>query len=125
MEAEPKRKRRRFQFRLRTLMIGVTLFALIPCGYVGWQAKIVRDRQAWTAHLAQRGFVPRIGDVVIQSGDLKQPNIIRRWMGDKATSTIGLPEYVSDEEKETTLRLFPETTVVQTPSSPPQSLTQP
>ena len=33
-----------FQFRLRTLLIGVTLFALIPCGYVGWQAKIVRER---------------------------------------------------------------------------------
>ena len=26
----PKRKRRRFQFRLRTLMIGVTLLA-VPC----------------------------------------------------------------------------------------------
>jgi hypothetical protein len=37
--------RRRFQFSLRTLLIGVTLFA-IPCGYVGWQAKIVRDRKA-------------------------------------------------------------------------------
>jgi hypothetical protein len=117
--------RRRFQFRLRTLMIGVTLFALIPCGYVGWQAKIVRDRQAWTAHLAARGFVPRVGDVVIQSGYEWQPTFVRRWMGDKATSTIGLPEYVSDEEKETTLRLFPETTVVQTPSLPPQSSTQP
>jgi hypothetical protein len=41
----PKRKRRWFQFRLRTLMIGVTLLA-IPCGYVGWQAKIVRERRA-------------------------------------------------------------------------------
>ena len=39
----PKRKRRRFQFRLRTLLIGVTLLA-VPCGYVGWQAKIVRAR---------------------------------------------------------------------------------
>src|SRR5690348_7897587 len=69
--APPKPNRRRFQFRLRTLMIGITLFALIPCGYIGWQAKIVRDRQAWTAHLAARGFVPRIGDVVIRPGDLE------------------------------------------------------
>ena len=51
MEAEPpkaeppKRKRRWFQFSLRTLMIVVTLLA-IPGGYVGWQAKIVRDRNA-------------------------------------------------------------------------------
>jgi hypothetical protein len=30
----PKPKRRRFQFRLRTLMIGVTLLA-VPCAYAG------------------------------------------------------------------------------------------
>jgi hypothetical protein len=36
----PKRKRRRFQFTLLSLPIVVTLLA-IPCGYVGWQAKIV------------------------------------------------------------------------------------
>jgi hypothetical protein len=36
--------RRRFQFRLRTLLIGVTLLA-IPCGYVGWQAKIVPGQE--------------------------------------------------------------------------------
>jgi hypothetical protein len=35
----------RFQFRLRTLMIVVTLLAVV-CGYVGWQAKIVRERRA-------------------------------------------------------------------------------
>jgi hypothetical protein len=37
--------RRRFQFRLRTLMIVVAVLAL-PCAYVGWQAKIVRERRA-------------------------------------------------------------------------------
>ena len=40
----PKRKRRWFQFSLRTLLIGVTLLA-VACGYVAWQAKIVRDRK--------------------------------------------------------------------------------
>jgi hypothetical protein len=39
----PKRKRRWFQFSLRTLMIGVTLLAMV-CGYVGRQTKIVRER---------------------------------------------------------------------------------
>jgi hypothetical protein len=33
---------RRFQFGLRTLMIVVTLLAG-ACGYVGWQANIVRE----------------------------------------------------------------------------------
>jgi hypothetical protein len=42
----PKRKRRWFQFSLRTLLIGVTLLA-VPLGYVGWQAKIVRERGAF------------------------------------------------------------------------------
>jgi hypothetical protein len=37
----PKRKRRWFQFSLRSLLIGVALLS-IPCAYVGWQAKIVR-----------------------------------------------------------------------------------
>jgi hypothetical protein len=46
MSDPPKRRRRWFQFSLRTLLIGVTL-AAIPCGYVGWQAKIVRDRKAF------------------------------------------------------------------------------
>jgi hypothetical protein len=50
----PKGKRRWFQFRLRSLLIGVTL-AAIPCGYVGWQAKIVRDRKAF---LQTRNYLP-------------------------------------------------------------------
>jgi hypothetical protein len=36
---------RRFRFRLRTLMIGVTVLA-VPCAYIGWQAKIVREHEA-------------------------------------------------------------------------------
>jgi hypothetical protein len=36
--------RRRFQFRLRTLMVGVTLLA-VPCSYVGWQVRVVKERR--------------------------------------------------------------------------------
>ncbi len=43
--ASPKRKRRWYQFSLRSLMVVVTLLA-VPLGYVGWQAKIVRERNA-------------------------------------------------------------------------------
>ena len=43
--APPERKRRWYQFSLRTLLIVVTLLA-VPCAYTGWQAKIVRDRKA-------------------------------------------------------------------------------
>ena len=40
----PKRKRRWFQFSLRTLMIGVTLLAAASA-YVAGQKKIVSDRK--------------------------------------------------------------------------------
>jgi hypothetical protein len=41
----PKRKRRRFQFRLRTLMIGVTLLAGACWGLVALQG-LIRERDA-------------------------------------------------------------------------------
>jgi hypothetical protein len=36
----------RFQFRLRTLLIGVTVFCIVAGGYFGWQAKKVDERKA-------------------------------------------------------------------------------
>jgi hypothetical protein len=36
---EPAPPRRSFQFRLRTLLIGVTLLAIV-CGYLAWQRKV-------------------------------------------------------------------------------------
>jgi hypothetical protein len=50
----PKCKRRWFQFSLRTLLIAVSMLAL-PLGYVGWQAKIVRERGAF---LENRYYLP-------------------------------------------------------------------
>ena len=41
----PKRKRRWFQFSLRTLLIFVALLA-VPLAYIGWQSRIVRDGKA-------------------------------------------------------------------------------
>ena len=60
MEAEPpeddppKRKRRWYQFSLRMLQIAVAMLAL-PLGYVGWKAKIVREREAF---LENRYYLP-------------------------------------------------------------------
>jgi hypothetical protein len=50
----PKRKRRWFQFSLRTLLIVVTMLAA-ACGYVAWQAKIVQERTA-VADLVQHQY---------------------------------------------------------------------
>jgi hypothetical protein len=40
----PNRKRRWFQFSLRSLMIVVAVLA-VPCAYIGRQAMIVRQRK--------------------------------------------------------------------------------
>ena len=50
----PKRKRRWFQFSLRSLMIVVTLLA-VPLGYVGWQKKAVQERKAMLATIKASG----------------------------------------------------------------------
>jgi hypothetical protein len=122
----PKSNRRRFQFRLRTLMVVVTVFALIPCGYLGWEAKVVRERRLWLAHLQAEGYGPRIGDIVVYAGNGHGgPNNVRRWLGDKEVITIAIPATISEEDKETTLRLFPESNVLQTPAPPKQSAANP
>ena len=96
----PKRKRRRFQFSLRSLLIGVALLA-VACGYVGRQAEIVRERQAmldridgirgvyWTAET----FRELIEKSTWHSQDWSPPRIplIRRWLGDHAIVWIALP----------------------------------
>jgi hypothetical protein len=50
----PKRKRRWFQFSLRSLLIGVTLTA-VGCGYVARQAEVVRERQAFLDRIVRMG----------------------------------------------------------------------
>ena len=86
MEAEPiktdppKRKRRWFQFSLRTLLIGVTLLAAV-CGYIGRQYEIVRARKLFAE--AQRDFVT---DTSVQ---VEIP-WIRKLLGDDGIWKIGL-----------------------------------
>jgi hypothetical protein len=79
--------RRRFQFRLRTLMIGVTLLAVL-CAYVGWQAKIVRERRAMLGTIDAAGgryLVINEGDV---PAGMAGPGWIRRLLGDVAVVEI-------------------------------------
>jgi type VI protein secretion system component VasK len=50
--AEPKRKRRWFQFSLRTLMIAVTLLA-VACWVVADRARLIRERDEALLQAAQ------------------------------------------------------------------------
>ena len=80
----------RFQFSLRTLLIFVTLLA-IPCGYVGYQKKIVANRQEMLKKIKEdRGDWVR-SDLMIKT-ELRwpgyQPPWIRRLFGDIAVGEI-------------------------------------
>jgi hypothetical protein len=79
----------RFQFRLRTLMIVVALLAVL-CGYVGWQAKIVRAREAALA---------ATGRMLYQAGQLESRKDLpwMRWLlGDKQYREIILEDDAPD-----------------------------
>ncbi len=102
-------QRRRFQFRLRTLMIGVTLFALIPCGYVGWQKRIIERRNAWISEHHEYRFISEqeAGGLISDYAD-QQPSRIRLWLGDTSWSIIGIPSWQPEADFTEARSLFPE-----------------
>jgi hypothetical protein len=111
----PKRKRRRFQFRLRTLMIGVTLFCVAVGGYVGWQAKIVRERKPILDDVLKRGGIAHadytLSQPQLQRVYLSRVSWFREWLGDHAMKWIILPTGATLEEEQRVRSLFPEAEV--------------
>jgi hypothetical protein len=105
--------RRRFQFRLRTLFIGVTLLA-VPLGYVGWQVKIVRERKAIIEgnELIGAMAIDASGRDKVAPG---RPDIpwIRRLLGDQDYLNIFAPRSATDEDIERFRSVFPEAEVKQ------------
>jgi hypothetical protein len=95
--------RRRFQFRLRTLMIAVTLLA-VPCAYVGRQVKIVRERRTWLEDLRTGYWTGS------QYDKSKSPSVLRRWLGDRAVERVYLRD-ISPAQLEEIKWLFPEAKV--------------
>jgi hypothetical protein len=75
----------RFQFRLRTVLIVVTLIAVM-CGHVGWQARIVQERKALLRTYADT-------QVRFASFDERRDSeipLLRRWFGDHFVNSIAL-----------------------------------
>jgi hypothetical protein len=96
----------RFQFRLRTLMIVVTLLA-VPCWWVATQRQLVQDRLA----LLQRVQNVDHGNYFFeQLPPGKAPSIsgLRRLLGDQAISNILLPLEANAEEYAPIHAMFPE-----------------
>ena len=95
-----------FQFRLRTLMIVVTLFALIPCGYIGWQAKIVRERRAELNRAVDGRLFGIAG-----SDERRAIPWIRRVLADQQVFSILMPVGTDRSELDRLRALFPEARV--------------
>ena len=119
-------------------MIGVTLLALL-CGYVGWQAKIVRERKELLSLVVDRGggyFIPDeptlssvrpMGvmprDALVPPGKpkttlsihdvTKNPSWIRIWIGDERVTNLSLSASDSSDEAARIISAFPEANVSQ------------
>jgi hypothetical protein len=105
--------RRRFQFRLRTLMIGVTLLAA-ACSYVGWQAKIVMERRLilnvfefsdggkggyWVEGAdVWEPYTPTHKTLIAAGTPENDPSWIRLWLGDRRINTFYLRSAFSSPE---------------------------
>ena len=114
--------RRRFQFRLRMLMIGVTLLAGV-CGYVAWQAKIVQERRAvadlvlhyeggvyWSSEVKRA--LPTASGLRIWEDHivfpLREVSWLRRWLGDDAATYILYRMQMPKDEITRVKAAFPE-----------------
>jgi hypothetical protein len=107
--AEPSKPRRRFQFRLRTLMIVVVTLLVIALGYVAYEWQFVHARRAWReAH--PFWMIPAF-DRLPQNA--KQPPWIRRWLGD---GTFPIVLIASESERKDAEYLFPEAKISVVPS---------
>jgi hypothetical protein len=83
----PKRKRRWFQFSLRSLLIVVTVLAAV-CGYVGWQAKIVNHRRELLRGIRDGSARYSLATDLPLTDPPRIP-WIREWLGDSAVWAIG------------------------------------
>ncbi len=99
----------RFQFRLRTLMIVVTLLA-VPMGYVGWQAKIVRERKEEIRKITYEGGLVGFWDVAAPPLPMEVRTVpfVRRWIGDRAVLSVLFKKGTTDEERQRIKEMFPE-----------------
>jgi hypothetical protein len=111
MEAEPinaeplKRKRLLFQFSLRSLLIGVTVLA-VASAYVGWQAKIVRERRAELNRTVDTRLVGIAGN-----DEERVIPWIRHVLGDQRVGSIKMLVGTDAAELDRLRVLFPEAKV--------------
>ncbi len=96
-------KRRWYQFSLRSLLIAVTLLCVV-CGYIGWQAKIVKQRRYEIEARSSPRFVVYRGKRTLPNG----PNWLRLALGDMPVQWISSRNAANADMLRT---LFPEAIV--------------
>jgi hypothetical protein len=116
---DPALSHRRFQFRLRTLLIVVALVAL-ACGYAGWEAKIARDRRkAVATYRAVAGYAVEVdespGTGHVSTSRFPPAPWPLRWFGEEGYSEIIVPQRTTADEIERLSSLFPEALIQRDP----------
>jgi hypothetical protein len=82
------------------------------CGYVGWQARIVRERKAFRDNPDNWC---RIGVWRQDAPGAQNISWLRRQLGDEAVGKIGLPLTTDIAERQRVARLFPEAEILACP----------
>jgi hypothetical protein len=109
------RPRHLLRFRLRTMLIVVTLL----CLYLGWQSYIVRQRRMAMAEVSKNSaFQLTLADAYVKSyppgSNIDAPAtvpLVRSWIGDQAVQTIWYTPHLGEFSKGELARLsrlFPE-----------------
>lgn len=101
--------RLRFQFRLRTLLIGVTLFCVVGGGYIGWQKRTVIQRQRERAWVVGHGGSVAVG-ITYPNKSHYVPAVswIRGVLGDRAVAAITFPHPLNSDDEARLKATFPE-----------------
>jgi hypothetical protein len=115
--ADQPPSRRRFQFRLRSLLIGVTVFCVVVGGFVGWQAKIVRERLALRDSCATVAIFLDEEDVLFTHPPREKSTVswIRERLGDKAVHAITCYKGIAPETANRIVAAFPEADITLPP----------
>ena len=99
-------RRRWFRFGLRTMFVVLTVFTL----WLGWQAKIVRDRKEAIVKL-RAGYAEVFVACETKYPRSKWPSIPfwREWLGDRSVAII---VYFDNPEQKRLCALFPEARLI-------------
>jgi hypothetical protein len=112
--AAPNSAIRRFQFSLRTFLIGVTLLAVALAVSLGWwcisEVRIAQERMALLGTLYAHGGEYQL----LLDAEPPPMSFIRRWAGDRPIIVIWLPKPPDGLDVERIRKAFPEAQFLET-----------